>query len=110
MSLKHFLVSVLAIILAALLAPALGASVQFTVVGALVLAVVLALINMFIKPVISILTLPVNILTLGLFSIVVNTLLILLAAKLTPQFEFGGFWSALIFSLVLSLINILFRA
>ncbi|HVX90577.1 MAG TPA: phage holin family protein [Candidatus Paceibacterota bacterium] len=100
----HWIVATLAIIIAAYLLP----GVAVTLVGAIVLAVVLGLINIFLKPIITILTLPINILTLGLFSLVVNALLILLAAMIVPGFAVAGFWWALLFALLLSLINLLF--
>ena len=104
MSLIHWIVSTVAILLAAYLIP----GVDVTLVGALVLAVVLALINIFIKPIILILTLPINILTLGLFSLVINALLIMLAGAIVPGFSVDNFWVALIFSVVLALVNWLF--
>lgn len=100
----HWIVSTVAILLAAYLIP----GVEVTLVGALVLAVVLALINIFIKPIILILTLPINILTLGLFSLVINALLIMLAGAIVPGFSVDNFWVALIFSVVLALVNWLF--
>ncbi len=100
----HWIISALAIIIAAYLLP----GVTVTIVGAFVLAVVLAIINIFIKPIIFILTLPINILTIGLFSFVINALLILLAASIVPGFAVSGFVSALLFAIVLSLINIVF--
>ncbi len=104
MSITQWLVSTLAIIIATLLVP----GVTTTLVGALLLAVVLALINLFVKPFIYVLTLPINVFTLGLFSLVINALLVLLAAEIVPGFTVGGFWTALIFAVVLSLINMLF--
>ena len=101
----HWIVSALAILVASYL---LNAWVDVDLVGALVLAVVLGLINVFLKPIISILTLPLNIVTLGLFSLVVNALLIMLADYLVEGFSVGGFWVALVFSILLSLINFLF--
>lgn len=106
MNILHWIVSAIAIGIAAYLIP--GATV--TPVGALVLAVVLGLINAFIRPIISALTLPVNIFTLGLFSLVVNALLIILAAAIVPGFDISGFWTAFFFSIVLSLVNALFGA
>lgn len=100
----HWIVSAIAIIITAYLLP----NVVVTLTGALVLAVVLGLINMIIKPVVFFLTLPINILTLGLFSLVINALLVLLAAKFVPGFEVGGFWPAFWFSIILSLVNAFF--
>lgn len=104
MSILHWIISAIAIIIAAYLLP----GVTVTLIGALILAVVLAIINIFIKPIIVVLTLPLNILTLGLFSLVINALLILLAAKIVPDFSVSGFWTALFFSIIVSLINTLF--
>ena len=71
-------------------------------VPALIFALVLALLNMLVKPILTILTFPITILTLGLFLLVINALIILLAEKLVAGFKTGGFWSALLFSIVLS--------
>ncbi|OGK16165.1 hypothetical protein A2690_01865 [Candidatus Roizmanbacteria bacterium RIFCSPHIGHO2_01_FULL_39_12b] len=72
---------------------------------ALIVAVVLGLINTFIKPVLVLLTLPITLLTLGLFSLVINALMILLVDRLVLGFAVDGFLAALIFSLVLSIIS-----
>lgn len=105
MSLFHWLVSTIAILVAAYLIP----GVEVTLLGAFVLAIVLALINLFIKPVLSLLTLPLTIITLGLFSLVLNALLVLLASLIVPGFSIHGFWDAFIFSIIISLINALFN-
>ena len=74
-------------------------------VTALVVAVVLGVVNTFLKPVLLLLTLPVTILTLGLFTFVINALLVLLAAALVSGFQVKNLLWALLFSLVLSLVN-----
>ncbi|MEK9184364.1 MAG: phage holin family protein [Patescibacteria group bacterium] len=104
MTIVHWIVSALAIGIAAYLIP----GIDVTLVGALVLAVVLGLINVFLKPLIGLITLPINIVTLGLFSLVVNALLIMLAGMVVPGFAVDGFWPAFFFSIVVSLINALF--
>ena len=71
--------------------------------NAMFVVVIIALINTFIKPLLQIITLPINILTLGLFSMVINALLLMLAGYITPGFEVEGFLSALFGSIVLSL-------
>jgi putative membrane protein len=76
---------------------------------AIVTAVVLALLNAFVKPLIVMLTLPATILTLGLFLLVINAAMILLAREIVPGFSVDGFWYALLLSLFLSLINGLFN-
>jgi putative membrane protein len=97
-----WIVSALAIIASAYILPGVHVA-GFTT--ALVLALVLGIINAVIKPVLVILTLPINVITLGLFTLVINALLILLATLIVPGFKVDGFWWALIFGVVLSLIN-----
>ena len=69
------------------------------------LAAVIILINFTLKPLMIILTLPITLITLGLFLLVINAFVILLAAHFIPGFSVESFWWALGFSLVLSLIN-----
>lgn len=102
----NWIVSALAILAAAYLLPGVHVT---SLVSALVAAVVLGIINAVLKPILLILTLPINILTLGLFTFVINALIILLAANLVPGFSVDGFWWALIFSVVLSIINSFFH-
>lgn len=71
----------------------------------LVVALVLGIINAFLKPILLILTLPINLVTLGLFTFVLNALLILLVSRIVPGFFVDGFLTALIFGLILSLAN-----
>ena len=97
-----WLVSSLAVGIAAYLLPGVSLTGFF---AALVTALILGLINAFIKPVLIILTLPLNILTLGLLTFVINAFLVLLTSALVPGFHVAGFGWALLFSLVLALIN-----
>ncbi len=106
MSIIHWLISALAIGIAAYLIP----GIDVTLVGALVLAVVLGLINVFLKPIINLLTLPLNVVTLGLFSLVVNALLIMLAGMIVPGFVVAGFWPAFFFGIVVALVSAVFGA
>ena len=71
---------------------------------AIVFALVLAVLNVFAKPVFIILTLPVTLITLGLFLFVINALMVLLASKMVDGFSIENFWWALLFSLLLSFI------
>lgn len=80
-----------------------------TFVTALVLAVVLGVFNVLLRPVLLILTFPVTVLTLGLFAFVVNASLIWLAKYVVPGFSVGNFGWALLFAMVLSLVNMAFR-
>jgi putative membrane protein len=70
---------------------------------AIIVALVLALLNLIVKPILIIFTLPVTILTLGLFLIVINAIIILLADAFVGGFEVSGFWIALLFSILLSI-------
>jgi len=72
---------------------------------AIVFAVVLAILNIFIKPLIILLTLPVTILTLGLFLFVINALVVLLASKFVSGISIASFGWALLFSLILSIVT-----
>ena len=72
---------------------------------ALVVAVVLAILNVFLKPVLVLFSIPATIFTLGLFLLVINAVIILIASKMVDGFHVSGFWSALFFSIVLSVIN-----
>ena len=72
---------------------------------ALIVAVVLGLLNVFIKPILVILTLPFTIITLGLFLLVINAIIILLCDNIVGGFGVDSFWTALFFSLVLSILQ-----
>jgi len=72
---------------------------------ALLLAVVLAILNAIVKPILIILTLPITILTLGLFLFVINALIIMMGSRLVEGFRVDGFWWALLFSILLSLVS-----
>ncbi len=77
----------------------------FSAIG---VAIILGLINMFIKPLIILLTLPLTILTLGLFILVINGLILLFIDKLLDGFSVNGFWWALFFSVYISIANAIF--
>ncbi len=98
----NWLLAALAIMATAYLLPGVSLS---GFVPALVTALVLGLVNAFIKPLLLLLTLPINILTLGLFTLVINALLIMLVSKLVSGFQVQGFWWALVFSVVLTVVN-----
>ena len=78
--------------------------------SAIILSIVLAILDSFVKPILVILTLPITILTLGLFLLVINACIILLADEFMGGFEVNGFWIALLFSLLLSFLqSVLFK-
>lgn len=72
---------------------------------AFVFAIVLALLNMFIKPLLILFTLPVTFLTMGLFLFVISAVVVLLASKFVEGFKIDSFWWALLFSIILSIIT-----
>lgn len=74
-------------------------------VPALAAALVLGAVNALVRPVLVLVTLPINILTLGLFTLVINALLFLLVGRLVPGFEVHGFLTALAGSILLSAIS-----
>ncbi len=74
-------------------------------VTAIIVAVVLGLLNLFVKPILVLLTLPVTFITLGLFLLVINALIIMLCANIVDGFAVTSFWTALLFSLILSVLQ-----
>ncbi len=101
-TLIHFIVSALAILIAAYVLP--GVHVN-GIIAALVLAVVLGAINLILRPILIILTLPITVLTLGLFVLVINGLLVMLTSYIVPGFTIDNFWWALLFGIVLAIVN-----
>ena len=75
-------------------------------ISAMLVCVILALINTFVKPLLQFISLPINIITLGLFTFVINALLLWLAGYITPGFEVDGFLSALLGSIILAILSI----
>ena len=74
-------------------------------VTALVVAVILAVLNVTLKPLLVVLTIPITIITFGLFLLVINVLVLYAAAFLIDGFQIAGFWWALLFSVLVSFIN-----
>lgn len=99
-----WLIMTLSIIISAYFIPGVKISGFWS---ALWVALFLGIVNIVIRPILILITLPINILTLGLFTFVINALLILLASSVIKGFVVDGFLSAIIFSVVLSVINFL---
>lgn len=103
-----FVTRVIVMSLAAVLAGYLLPGIRFDGLMAVVItAVVISLLNNFIRPILIVVALPVLLFSMGLFMLVINTLIILLAAKLVPNFHVDGFSSAFWFSLLLTFFNYL---
>lgn len=101
--LLRWFINALALMLVAWLYP--GVTVD-TIFAALLAALVLGLVNTLVRPVLVVLTLPVTLLTLGLFLFVINALLFWLVAEIVQGFRVGGFFDALVGSLLYSLITL----
>ncbi|MDO6761004.1 phage holin family protein [Tamlana sp. 2_MG-2023] len=76
-----------------------------TYMTALIVAVILAVLNIFVKPLLVVFTLPITVLTLGLFLLVINAFIILIASNLITGFEVDGFWTAILFSVLLAILE-----
>ena len=79
----------------------------FSALGA---AAMLGILNAFFRPVLLILTLPINILSLGLFTFIINALMLKMASGVIPGFDVRGFWTALLGALIITLISWLLNA
>ncbi len=69
----------------------------------IVVSIVLGIINAFVKPVLVLLTFPLTVITLGIFLLILNGLLVILVGTIVPGFHVGGLFSAILFSIVVSL-------
>lgn len=102
--LARWAVLALAIAVTAWLIP--GITIQGGVVGTLVVAAVLGLVNSFIRPIVMFLTCPLVMVTLGLFALVVNALMLSLTAWLLPSYvSLDSFWTTLIASVIISVVS-----
>jgi putative membrane protein len=102
--LLRLLMNAAALFLTTLLVPGLHLQKLSTALWA---ALVWGLVNTLIRPVLSLLTIPLQLLTLGIFTLIINALMLLLTARLVPGFRIDSFSSAFIGALVLSLISLL---
>ena len=100
--LVHWAIVAAALWLAAYLVPGV---IVTSVPALLIAALVLGLVNALVRPVLTILTLPITIVTLGLFYLVVNGVAFALAAALVPGFELAGFSAAVLGALIVSIVS-----
>ena len=98
----NLLISSLAVYLTALILPGVSIRSYATAIG---VAIVIGLLNVFLKPILVLLTIPVTVLTVGLFLFVINAIIILLASYLLNGFHVDNFWWALLYSIILSVIS-----
>lgn len=102
-----FLISVLAVYVTAWILPGVHLNGFWSSVG---LTLVLALLNTLVKPILVLLTIPVTILTLGLFLLVIDALIVMLASRLLSGFSVDNFWWAILYSVILSLVSSIFNS
>lgn len=100
------LLSGLAIVISSYILPGVNVDSYF---DAIVVAAILAILNVLIKPILIILTIPITIFTFGLFLLVINAIIILMADYFIQGFHVDGFWWALIFSIILTIVNSIFE-
>lgn len=105
--LLHWLVSAASLIVAAYLIP--GIAIR-GLGSAFVAAIAVGLVNATVGFVLKILTLPLTLLTLGLFWLIINALMLQLAAAIVPGFYVSGFWSAFFGAIILSLVSMILRS
>lgn len=103
----RLLLNALAVIILSYILPGVGVD---SMVTALIVAVVLSILNFLVKPILIILTLPITIITLGLFLLFINAAIILIAAHFISGFYVSSIWWALIFSLLLSFLQSILHA
>ncbi|WP_298930605.1 phage holin family protein [uncultured Allomuricauda sp.] len=96
------LLNALAVVILSYVLPGIGVDSLTT---ALIVALVLSILNVVVKPILVILTLPITIVTLGLFLLVINAIIILIAADFISGFQVSSIWWAIIFSLLLSFLQ-----
>ncbi|MEN8789412.1 MAG: phage holin family protein [Flavobacteriaceae bacterium] len=101
----RILLSALAVVILAKILPGIGVDSYTT---AIIVAIIISLLNFIVKPLLILLTLPVTILTLGLFLLIINALIILMADGLIDGFQVQSIWWALLFSLLLSFLQSIF--
>ena len=105
--LAQLIISALAVIVTSFLLKGVHIDSAIT---AIIVAAVLALLNAIVKPVLVVLAIPITVVTLGLFLLVINALMIMLAGKIVHGFSVDGFWTAFFFSIILTFVNGLFNA
>ena len=103
----NLLISALAVYFTAWMLPGITVKSYWAAVG---VAFVIAVLNVLVKPLLVLLTIPVTALTLGLFLLVIDAIIVLLAGKLLSSFQVDGFWWALLFSVIVSVVtNLLYN-
>lgn len=98
----RLVLSAIAVVVIAKLLPGVGLDNYTT---ALIVAAVLAILNVLVRPILVIFTLPITIVTFGLFLLIINAIIILLADKMIDGFSVASLWTAILFSILLSILQ-----
>ncbi len=98
----NLLISALAVYLTAWLLPGISVKGYWSALG---VAAVIAVLNVLVKPLLTVLTIPVTVLTLGLFLFAIDAIIVMLAGKLLDGFRVDGFWWALLFCIIVSAVT-----
>lgn len=105
----RLIINAIALGVAAMIVPGIqfaGGGETTAIINALIVALIFGLVNAIIKPILALLTCPFYIITLGLFTFVVNALMLMLTSWLVgPRFVVDGFWSAFLGSIIISLVS-----
>ncbi|MBF0318901.1 MAG: phage holin family protein [Nitrospirae bacterium] len=104
--LVSWLIMTVSVIVAAYLLPGVKVASFWS---ALIVALAIGVLNAILRPVLVILTLPVTVLTLGLFLLVINAIIILIVDKIVKGFEVNGFFTAILFSVILTVMHWILR-
>lgn len=103
----RFLVTTIAVIVAAYLLPGVHFANNYT---PLIVALVLGLLNAIVKPILVLLTIPLTIITLGLFLLVINTIIVKFASGIVGGFTVDGWWTAFFFGIIVSIVTAILDA
>lgn len=106
---KNFIINALAVGIVFYILPSIdvmGDTYLQKGINVLIVAIIIGALNLIVKPIITLVTLPINLITLGLFSIVINALMIKLADMILTSFNINGFWNYIFFAVLLSLVHI----
>lgn len=106
--LQGWVINTFAVLVAACLLPGISYNHDWQVL--LLASLLLGLLNSFVRPLVMLVALPLLILTLGLFMLVINALLLMLVGKIVTGFEVAGFWSALFGSLIISFVSLVLNS
>jgi putative membrane protein len=111
--LLRWMLNALALLAIAYVAPSVDMLQGFAVEGfeaAVVAVLILSVLNLTVRPILKLLAMPVSCLTFGLFSLVINALMMLLTSELVDGFDVGGFWNAVLVSIIYAVVSALLNA